>query len=57
MSRESEAGRVRRRVFKCEEREEAGAQRQWRFLLFLVTHSLVTSKAGRQRVLVGRKPP
>lgn len=44
-------------MFKCEEQEEAGAQRQWRFLLFLVTHSLVTSEAGRQRVFVGRKPP
>ena len=41
-----------------EVRAEGGGQScaQWR-LLFLVTHSLVTSKAGRQHVLVGRKPP
>lgn len=41
---------------KCGEREEAGAGRRWRLLL-LVTHSLVTSEAGRQHILVGRKPP
>ena len=41
-----------------EVRAEGGGQScaQWR-LLFLVTHSLVTSKAGRQHVLVGRKHP
>lgn len=44
-------------MFKCEEREEAGAQRQWRFLLFLVTHSLVTSEAGRQRAWWGGRLP
>lgn len=50
------AGRVMRLALKCGDREEARAECQW-VLQFLVTHSLVTSKAGRQQSWWGGRPP
>ena len=51
---------------RSQEAQRAGAEVRWKGggqsyaqwrLLFLVTHRLVTSKAGRQHILGGRKPP
>lgn len=46
-----------RLVLKGEEREEERDEPQWRLLLFLVTHSLVTSKAGGQHSWWGGSAP